>query len=91
MSDRYSGYRYPKAIIGYIVFLYHRFKLSLRDIQELLLERGIAVTYETIRAWNHQFGRLLAKGIQRRRGFKKADTIHMDEMRVKIKGEVFWL
>ncbi len=43
MSDHYRGYRYPKAIVGYTVFFYHRFKLSLKDIQELPLERGIDV------------------------------------------------
>lgn len=49
------------------------------------------MTYETIRAWNQHFGSLLAKGIQRRKRFKKVDTIHMDEMHIKIKGEAFWL
>ena len=49
VSDKHKGYRTPKSIIGYAVKKYYRYKLSLRDISEILLERGIEVTYETIR------------------------------------------
>ena len=47
----YKGYRYPIEVIGHAVWLYHRFALSLRDVKELLLARGMVVTYETIRSW----------------------------------------
>ncbi len=49
----YHGYRYPAEIISHTVWLYHRFTLSFRDIEDLLAERGIVVTYETIRQWCH--------------------------------------
>ena len=52
----YRGYRYPAEIIGHAVWLYFRFSLSLRDVEELLAERGVTVTYETIRAWCSKFG-----------------------------------
>jgi len=68
MRDHYKGYRTPKSIIGFAVRYYHRFKLSLRDISELLLDRGIKVTYETIRNWNKTWGPLFAKSLRKRRG-----------------------
>ena len=52
----YRGYRYPAEIISHAVWLYFRFHLSLRDVEELLAERGVAVTYESIRAWCSKFG-----------------------------------
>ena len=52
----YRGYRYPTEVISYAVWLYYRFSLSLRDVEELLAERGATVTYETIRAWCAKFG-----------------------------------
>jgi putative transposase len=56
MSSHYKGYRLLKSVIGYTVSLYHRYKLSLRDVSELLIERGIEVSYETIRKWNKIWG-----------------------------------
>ena len=50
-SNIYAGYRYPAQIISYAVWLYHRFTLSFRDIEELLVARGVVVSYETIRQW----------------------------------------
>ena len=84
MSDRYVGYRYPKSVIGYAVFLYHRFRLSLRDISELLAERGIVVTYETIRLWCKAFAHQVAKRIKKRLP-RRSDKIHMDEVRIVIR------
>jgi len=91
MTDRYKGYRMPKSIIGYAIRRYYRFKLSLRDVSEMLLERGIEVTYETIRLWCKTWGPVLAKSIRRKRGSPVKDKWHIDEMRVKIKGEIYWL
>ncbi len=91
MTDRYKGYRTPKSIIGYAVRRYYRFKLSLRDISEMLLERGIEVSYETIRNWCSVWGPVFAKTIRRKRGSPFKDKWHIDEMRIKIKGEIFWL
>jgi hypothetical protein len=56
IATRYKGYRYPIEVIGHAVWLYHRFALSLRDVDELMLARGVAVTYETIRSWCAKFG-----------------------------------
>jgi transposase-like protein len=52
----YHGYRFPPEIVGHAVWLYHRFCLSFRDVENLLAERGIVVSYETIRCWCNRFG-----------------------------------
>jgi hypothetical protein len=62
----YAGYRYPAELIGYAVWLYFRFPLSLRMVEEMLAARGISVTYETIRQWGLKFGREFANRIRRR-------------------------
>ena len=62
----YSGYRFPPEIISHAVWLYHRFSLSFRDVEELLAERGVVVTYETIRQWCQRFGPLYAQKLRRR-------------------------
>jgi putative transposase len=56
----YHGYRFPPEIIGHAVWLYHRFYLSFRDVEDLLAERGIVVSYETIRSWCNKFGPVYA-------------------------------
>ena len=55
-DSSYKGFRYPKEIISHAVWLYHRFALSLRDVQELMFERGVVVSHETIRQWCAKFG-----------------------------------
>ena len=57
IAARYKGYRYPIEVIGHAVWLYHRFALSLRDVEELMLARGVVVSYETIRSWCPSSGR----------------------------------
>jgi putative transposase len=64
---RYSGYCFPIAIIHHALWLMNRFNLSLRSVQELLLERGIVVSHETLRDWNRKFAAQIALEIQRRR------------------------
>ena len=91
MTDRYKGYRMPKSIIGYAVRHYYRYKLSLRDVSEMLLERGVEVTYETIRKWCNVWGPLYARAIRCKRGSSFNDKWHIDEVRLKIKGEIFCL
>ncbi len=54
-SPTYRGYRFPAEIIGYAIWLYFRFSLSYRDVEELLAARGVAVTYETVRQWCRKF------------------------------------
>ena len=86
----YSGFRFPKEIIAFAVWLYFRFPLSLRMVEEMLAARGIEVTYETVRRWAGRFGRAC---VRRLRAVKKAwgDKWHLDEMVVKINGRRHWL
>ena len=67
-SFRYRGYRFPAEIISYAVWLYHRFCMSLRDMEDLLAERGVLVSYETIRAWCRKFGPGYVRNLRRRQG-----------------------
>jgi len=64
----YRGYRFPVEIISHAVWLYHRFCLSFRDVEDLLAQRGVQVTYETIRQWCQTFGPAYAKRLRQRRG-----------------------
>ena len=86
----FRGYRFPKAIVAFAVWLYFRFPLSLRMVEEMLAARGIAVTYETVRRWANRFGRACARQL---RAAKQArgDKWHLDEMVVKINGCQHWL
>jgi hypothetical protein len=63
----YKGFRFPSEIISHAVWLYFRFSLSFRDVEELLAQRGIIVTYETIRQWCLKFGQTYANEVRRRR------------------------
>ncbi len=81
----FKRHRFPPEIIQYAVWLYHRFNLSHRDIEDLLAERGVAVSYESIRLWCNKFGPQYARRLKRRHdGF--GDTFYMDEVFVKIDG-----
>jgi len=82
----FKRHRFPPDIICHAVWLYFRFTLSLRDVEDLLAERGIDVTYETIRCWADKFGPAIAANIRRIRG--RADSVwHLDEMVVRIGGK----
>jgi len=85
-SLSFKRHRFPPEIICHAVWLYFRFTMSLRDVEDLLAERGIDVTYETVRCWANKFGTAIAANIRRRRG--RADTVwHLDEMLVRIGGK----
>jgi transposase-like protein len=86
----YHGFRFPKAIIQHAIWLYLRFTLSLRDVEELLAERGIVMTHETVRVWVARFGPLIARRLRRRRG-PSSSIWHFDEMFVKIAGRQMYL
>ena len=75
-APRYSGYRFPPEIISHAVWLYHRFGLSFRDVEDLLAERGITVSYETIPRWCQTFGPDYARTLRRRRG-RMGDIWHL--------------
>ena len=89
-SPAYKRHRFPARLIAHAVWLYFRFPLSLRLVEELLLERGIVVSYETIRRWAAKFGPAIARGV-RRRAPRPGDIWHLDEVRVVIRGAVHWL
>ena len=82
----YRGYRFPPEIISHAVWLYFRFTLSLRDVEDLLAQRAIIVSYETIRQWCEKFGPEYAAKLKRRQG-RLGDTWHLDEVFVTIGGQ----
>jgi putative transposase len=86
----YAGYRYPSGIISHAVWLYHRFTLSFRDIEELLALRGIAVSCETIRNWCRKFGQRYCK-LLKKKGGRLGDTWYLDEVFIDINGVLHYL
>ena len=86
----YSGYQFPPAIIRQAIWLYLRFTLSLRDVEDLLAERGITVSYESIRRWIIHFGPMIAADLRRRRP-KPHTNWHLDEVYLKIGGHMVYL
>ena len=89
-TDIYKRYRFPSEIIQYAVWVYHRFNLSHRDIEDLLAERGIFVSYESIRLWCNKFGPQYGRRLKcRHQGF--GDTFYVDEVFVRIRGKQQYL
>src|SRR5580698_6412811 len=86
----YSGYRFPPEIIHQAIWLYLRFTLSLRDVEDLLAERGVPVSYETVRRWVNHFGPMIAADLRKRR-MKPHTTWHLDEVYLKIDGRMVYL
>src|SRR4051812_44995496 len=86
----YAGYRFPGEIISYAVWLYFRFPLSLRMVEEMLAFRGIMVSQETLRQWGRKFGQAFANQIRRRLP-QAGDKWHLDEVVLKIAGVTHWL
>jgi len=89
-QPRLKGFRFPWSIISYAVWAYHRFALSLRDVEDLLAERGVVVSYESIRIWCQRFGTPMAVKIRRDRSVP-ADKWHLDEVMFSIRGRQNWL
>ena len=85
----YRGHRFPAEIISHGVWLYYRFSLSFRDVEDLLAERGVEVSYETIRQWSRKFGTQYARRLKRRE--RPNDIWYLDEMFVRINGELHYL
>uniref|UniRef100_UPI001AAEF062 IS6 family transposase n=1 Tax=Rhizobium sp. T1473 TaxID=555321 RepID=UPI001AAEF062 len=86
----YKNHRFPPQIIARAVWLYFRFPLSLRLVEEMLLERGIVVSYETIRRWCRKFGAAYVKQLPRKKPSRK-DIWHLDEVVISIGGQKHWL
>jgi len=90
MQPSYHRHRFPAEIISHAVWLYHRFTLSFRDVEDLLAERGVEVSYEAIRCWCVKFGPQYARAIRRKRG-RLGDIWHVDELFIKIRGQRYYL
>ena len=86
----FKRHRFPPDVIRYAVWLYFRFTLSVRDVEELLAQRGIEVSRETVRCWVIKFGPLIAANLRRRRS-PPTGRWHLDEMVVKISGQRMYL
>ena len=86
----YVGYRFPPELISYAVWLYFRFPLSLRMVEEILAARGIEVTYETVRRWSLKFGQQATRRIRARRS-TFGDKWHLGEVVITINGKKHWL
>jgi putative transposase len=87
----YRRHRFPAEIIAHAVWLYFRFPLSLRMVEDMLAARGIIVTHQTIRDWAEKFGRHFANEIRRRSAGRLGDKWHLDEVVVSIAGKKCWL
>ena len=90
MKNIYKRHRFPQSVIQYAVWLYYRFNLSIRDVEDLLAERNICVSYEAIRLWVNKFGPKYTQRLRRKHpGF--GDTYFLDEVFVKIGGKQHYL
>jgi putative transposase len=88
--SRYHRHRFLAEIIGHCVWLYFRFTLSFRDVEELLAMRGLSLSYETVREWCLKFGQTYANSL-RRRSPRPGDQWHLDEVFLKINGRLHYL
>src|ERR671914_836822 len=86
----YAGHRFPPEVIGHAVWLYFRFPLGLRMVEEMLAARGITVSHETVRQWARKFGQGFANQIRRRLPCA-GDRWHLDEVCLMIRGQKHWL
>ena len=86
----FKRHRFPPDVIRHAVWLYIRFTLSLRDVEEMLAERGIDASYEAVRGWTRKFGKAFAMNLRRSRA-RSTGRWHLDEMVVKIAGKRMWL
>src|ERR1700730_4772669 len=86
----YRRHRFPPVVIQHAVWLYLRFTLSYRDVEELLAERGLDLSYESVRSWVLKFGPVVARGLRRGRP-RPSDRCHLDEMVVRLAGKHMYL
>jgi putative transposase len=86
----YHRHRFPAEIISHCVWLYFRFPLSFRDVEEMLAMRGLSLSYETVREWCLKFGQTYANGL-RRSSPRPGDCWHLDEVFLKINGRLHYL
>ncbi len=89
-TSLYRRHRFPAEIISHSVWLYFRFALSYRDVEEIMAVRGLTLTYETVRNWCLKFGQTYANGL-RRRSPRPGDRWHMDEVFIRVNGRTHYL
>ncbi len=89
-ASLYTGHRFPPEIISHAIWLYYRFSRSYRDVEELLAERGIEVSYEAVRRWANKFGALFAEELRRRQP-GRGKTWHLDEVFLRMNGRRVYL
>jgi transposase-like protein len=89
-SSSYARPQFPPEVIRHAVWLYLRFSLSYRDVQDMWAERGLDLTYETVRRWVAKFGPLFARELRKRRS-RPTGRWHLDEMVVTVAGKRHWL
>jgi putative transposase len=89
-SSLYKGHRFPVEIISHCVWLYHRFPLSLRDVEQMMAQRGVSVSDDTIHQWCRKFGQTYATGLRRRQACP-GDKWHLDEVFITIRGKTHYL
>ena len=90
IMSRLKGFRYPREVIAYAAWAYHRLALSTADVEDLLAARGVIVSREAVRLWVNRFGQLFAACIRRDRP-RPNDKWHMDEVVITIRGKKHWL
>jgi putative transposase len=88
--DPHHRHRFPANLISHVVWLYHVFSLSFRDVELLLAERGVIVSYESVRRWCLKFGSAFADNLRRRRP-RPGDKWHLDEVFIRVQGELRYL
>jgi len=91
MTGKYYQHRWSKVVVGNVVKYYYRYKLSLRDLREILLDRGIDVSHESIRCWVYKFGQKYAECLRKNPSQRFTDQWHRDEVHGKIQGQAYWL
>jgi putative transposase len=89
-TPSYKGFRFPVEVISHCVWLYYRFPLSFREVEEMMLARGVTVSHETIRQWTGKFGQAYANALRRRRA-RPGDKWHLDEVFITINGKTHYL
>ncbi len=89
-TPSYERHRYPAEVIAHTVWLYFRFSLSFRDVEELMAARGVTLSYEPVRRWTLQFGQQYANELRRRRP-QPGDKWHIDEVFLTIQGRTAYL
>ena len=89
-TNSHKNHRFPPEIIAHAVWLYHRFSLSFREVEELLAEHGVTVSYEAVRLWRLKCGQAFAKKLHHRQG-QPGDTCHLDQLFIHIRGTRYYL